>query len=239
DKKTLIKALVEVHSTTDRILFDDFIIGKGQGLVINLFGPPGVGKTMSAEATSEHLRKPLYVVGAGDLGTDASSLDASLAQIFDIGHSWNAVILIDEADVFLEERSVHDLHRNALVAVFLRQLEYFAGILFLTTNRISSFDPAFASRIHVALKFKELDETTKGAIWNAFLTKVGAIDRLTQDEVSLLVARNINGRQIKNAVKTAQALALNQKQPLGFAHLNQVLTVMEQFESDLRALKGM
>ncbi|KAG8802746.1 hypothetical protein FRC16_008769 [Serendipita sp. 398] len=234
DKKMLIKALVEVHSTKGRVVFDDFIVGKGQGLVINLFGPPGVGKTMSAEATSEHLRRPLYIVGAGDLGTSASSLDTSLTQIFDIGHSWNAVILIDEADVFLEERSVHDIHRNALVAVFLRQLEYFAGILFLTTNRVGTFDQAFASRIHIALKFKELDELTKHAIWKAFLTKVEAVDNLTADELSLLVARKINGRQIKNAVKTAQALALNQRKSLGFAHLNQVLSVMEQFESDLK-----
>ena len=53
DKKSLVEALVTAHGAKDRIGFDDFIVGKGQGLVINLFGPPGVGKTMSAEATSE------------------------------------------------------------------------------------------------------------------------------------------------------------------------------------------
>ena len=69
------------------------------------------------------VRKPLYIVGAGDLGITASALDSNLTQIFNISSSWGAVVLIDEADVFLEERSVHDLQRNAIVAVFLRQLE--------------------------------------------------------------------------------------------------------------------
>lgn len=68
-------------------------------------------------------RKPLYTVSAGDLGTSASALEAKLSRIFDLSARWGAVLLIDEADVFLEERSLHDLERNAMVAVFLRQLE--------------------------------------------------------------------------------------------------------------------
>ena len=48
---------------------------------------------------------------------------------------WEAVLLLDEADVFLEARSTHDLERNKLVSIFLRVLEYYEGILFLTTNR--------------------------------------------------------------------------------------------------------
>lgn len=84
---------------------------------------------------TEHIgidvRKPLYIVGAGDLGITASALDDNLTKIFSISSSWGAVVLIDEADVFLEERSVHDLQRNAVVAVFLRQLEYVANFFLL------------------------------------------------------------------------------------------------------------
>jgi hypothetical protein len=69
------------------------------------------------------LRKPLYIVGAGELGTDPSTLDTALTKIFSLIPAWNAVVLIDEADVFLEERSVANVERNAMVAVFLRQLE--------------------------------------------------------------------------------------------------------------------
>jgi SpoVK/Ycf46/Vps4 family AAA+-type ATPase len=85
--------------------------------VVNLFGPPGVGKTFSAEATSEHVQRPLYIVGGGDLGTTAACLDSALEKIFNVATAWKAIVLIDEADVFLEQRSMHDLERNAMVAV--------------------------------------------------------------------------------------------------------------------------
>lgn len=52
EKKNLLQSLVESHHA-ELNAFDDFIKGKGRGLVVNLFGPPGVGKTLSAEATSE------------------------------------------------------------------------------------------------------------------------------------------------------------------------------------------
>ena len=97
-RKELLQSLVEAHHRG--LKFDDFIKGKGHGLVINLFGPPGVGKTFSAEATSEHVRKPLYLIGGGDLGTEASNLDQALERIFDIATAWKAIVLIDEVRVF-------------------------------------------------------------------------------------------------------------------------------------------
>ena len=101
-----------------------------------LHGPPGTGKTLTAEGISELLKCPLYTVSAGELGTDSRFLEMELQKILDICHAWGAILLLDEADVFLEKRNMHDLHRNALVSIFLRQLEYFQGILFLTTNRV-------------------------------------------------------------------------------------------------------
>ncbi len=67
--------------------------------------------------------EPLYVVGAADLGTHAEALDQHLTSILKVAAVWGAVVLIDEADVFLEERTLAHLERNAMVAVFLRQLE--------------------------------------------------------------------------------------------------------------------
>jgi hypothetical protein len=76
------------------------------------------------------------MVSAGELGTDSRYLESELQKILDICHAWGAILLLDEADVFLEKRNMQDIHRNALVSIFLRQLEYFQGILFLTTNRV-------------------------------------------------------------------------------------------------------
>ena len=69
------------------------------------------------------------MVGAGDLGTTAHELDSALTTLFALAQDWKAIVLIDEADVFLERRDVHDLVRNAMVAVFLRQLEYVISII--------------------------------------------------------------------------------------------------------------
>lgn len=80
-------------------------------------------------------------------------------------------LLLDEADVFLELFSLHDAHRNALVSVFIRELEYYKGIMFLTTNRVNQMDNAIASRIHLPLKYKSLGLDARGDIWESFLNK--------------------------------------------------------------------
>jgi len=229
NRRELLRSLVEAHNSN--LDFDDFVHGKGQGLVINLFGPPGVGKTLSAEATSEHLKRPLYMIGGGELGADANTVDTTLKRVFNIAASWSAIVLIDEADVFLEQRSLHDLTRNAMVAVFLRHVEYYRGILFLTTNRVKAFDPAFLSRIHVALRFHELSKEAKLQIWQAFLQKVKVVN-LTADELDNLVSREVNGRQIKNATRTAISLARSRGEQLGYEHLAETLDAMEEFASD-------
>ncbi|KAJ6520231.1 AAA family ATPase [Mycena sanguinolenta] len=98
-----------------------------------------------------------------------ADLEHDLKQIFDLAHTWKAVLLIDEADVFLAERTLTDVHRNALVSVFLRLLEHYQGILFLTTNRVNTFDPAFKSRIHMALQYENIDTQV---LWKAQLRDI-------------------------------------------------------------------
>ena len=78
-----------------------------------------------------------------------------------LGKIWNCVVLLDEADVFLEQRGLEDLNRNALVSAFLRVVEYFEGILILTTNRVGTCDEAFKSRIQLALHYPPLSEEQK------------------------------------------------------------------------------
>lgn len=181
NQKSIVRALVESHAFAEASNIDDIIQGKGRGLVAVLHGPPGTGKTLTAEGIAELLRRPLYMVSAGELGTDSRLLEGELAKILDIAHSWGAVLLLDEADVFLEKRSVMDIHRNALVSIFLRLLEYFQGILFLTTNRVETFDDAFQSRIHVALRYGDLGQKAKRSIWKMFLDKVMALDEADKD----------------------------------------------------------
>ena len=125
DQKDVVRALVESHSYSASKNIDDVIQGKGQGLVAVLHGPPGTGKTLTAEGIAELLKKPLYMVSVGELGIRGSDLERNFGQIIDIAHCWGALLLLDEADVFLEKRELHDISRNALVSIFLRMLEYF------------------------------------------------------------------------------------------------------------------
>lgn len=243
NQKSIVKALVESHTFQASRNIDDVIQGKGRGLVAVLHGPPGTGKTLTAEGIAELLKCPLYMVSAGELGTNPRELEAELNKILDIAHSWGAVLLLDEADVFLEKRTIQDIHRNALVSIFLRLLEYFQGILFLTTNRVETFDDAFQSRIHVALRYGELTTKAKRSVWKMFLDKVREKDGLetiefSEDDYRGLSKHNLNGRQIKNAVRTAQALAVNEREKLGMEHIRRVLDVAETFEKDLKGGTG-
>ncbi|KAJ3543469.1 hypothetical protein NM688_g5851 [Phlebia brevispora] len=209
DKKDIVKTLILSH-TQRASEFDDFVSGKGRGLIFALHGTPGVGKTLTAEATSEVARAPLYMVGAGDLGTTANELDSALTTVFALASEWKAIVLIDEADVFLEKRDLHDLVRNAMVAVFLRQLEYYTGILILTTNRLSIIDGAMKSRIHVSLHYEPLSLEIRERLWKAFLRKAGVHDGTNEVDTELmkeLCQQSLNGREIKNVIKTATTYA--------------------------------
>ncbi|EEQ31274.1 cylicin-1 [Microsporum canis CBS 113480] len=243
NQKSIVKALVESHTFHAAENIDDVIQGKGRGLVAVLHGPPGTGKTLTAEGIAELLKRPLYMVSAGELGTDSRTLEGELNKILDIAHSWGAVLLLDEADVFLEKRTIQDIHRNALVSIFLRLLEYFQGILFLTTNRVETFDDAFQSRIHVALRYGDLTTKAKRSVWKMFLDRVQTKDGLevvkfSDKDYDALARHNLNGRQIKNSVRTAQALAINEKVPLSMEHIMRVLDVAETFEQDLKGGTG-
>lgn len=235
-KKT-VQALVSTHS--QRKLegvedgFDDIVKGKGQGLVCVLHGPPGVGKTLTAECVAEYVQRPLFMVSSGDLGVSSEQLDSQLTEIMDMTSTWRAVLLIDEADVFLEQRALHDLHRNAMVSVFLRVLEYYAGILFLTTNRVSTFDDAFKSRIHIPIRYTDLDVASRLKIWRSFCSKVpGGVD-ISDAQYETLAEHDLNGRQIKNVIKAAESLAYFDKIKLDFKQLQLVTKIQAKFEKDL------
>ena len=115
------------------------------------------------------MRAPLYMMSAGDLGLSSAEVESSLSNVLEMATKWNAILLLDEADVFLEQRSSNDLERNKLVSIFLRILEYYEGVLFLTTNRVDNIDAAFQSRIHISMQYDELSLSARKQVWSNFL----------------------------------------------------------------------
>jgi len=225
--KDMIKALV---TNQDRS-FTDIITGKGGGCIFLLHGSPGVGKTLTAEAIAELLHKPLYSVTVGELGTDTVQLEESLREILEVASTWNAVILLDEADIFLEKRTENDIKRNAMVGIFLRLLEYHQGVLFLTTNRVKTFDRAFHSRISVALKYEDLDIVAREKIWKNFLDLSNI--NLDEKDVKKLAKFELNGRQIKNVVRLTRSLSMSKDVPITLDQFESVIHIIENFKTDI------
>ncbi|PNP80998.1 hypothetical protein FNYG_05465 [Fusarium nygamai] len=215
DELKTIQALSNRQNSGTKHWSADFIEGKGSGQIILLHGPPGVGKTYTVEAISEWLHRPLLALTVADIGTVETLVEGELMKWFDLAEAWNAVLLVDEADIFLERRQNRDLARNGLVSAFLRRMEYFKGLLFLTTNRVGQIDDAFISRVHVAIGYQALDEETRRKVWSGFFRKLvreraGKVQIAPDAKKWVLDTAgetNINGRDIRNALQTAITLA--------------------------------
>jgi hypothetical protein len=225
DTKQTVRALVEYGD----VGFEDLVEGKGGGMIFLLAGPPGTGKTLTAEATAELLERPLYSITVGELGTDPNSLENGLTEVLDVASKWNAVILLDEADIFLEKRTDGDVVHNGMVGIFLRLLEYHNGVLFLTTNRSHNFDPAIYSRIAVAIRYPGMTEHTRMRIWANLLNAAGIGTNETQLEY--LAEHELNGRQIKNSIRVAQALAASKNEEVHLRHILQAIDLATSFTS--------
>ncbi|KAL8396484.1 hypothetical protein RB594_008814 [Gaeumannomyces avenae] len=227
--------------------------GKGNGLVFLLHGEPGTGKTLTAESIAEHCRRPLLRIDSSILGTTSQSVENGLQEVLSRAARWKAIALLDEADVFMEQRSniTSDITRNSLVAVFLRVLEYHDGILFLTTNRVGVFDAAFKSRVQVAIHYPPLDKNGRMKLWCQFLAKTSFRSNLpdtgessdpslfttnksgsTDDGLERLVVEPLNGRQIQNIVKVAAAIASGAKTTLTIEGLWNTLQNVMAFDRD-------
>ncbi|MBI5927342.1 MAG: ATP-binding protein [Aquabacterium sp.] len=156
--------LIDILTAEMDVLQEDVIAGKSGGTTVLCAGPPGVGKTLTAEVYGEVTGRPLYRVHSGQLGLSVSAMESALKEALTRAQRWGAVMLIDEADVYIRKRS-DDITANAVVGVFLRVLEYFDGLLFLTTNRIDDIDEAIVSRCIALIRYHAPDLAARERIW--------------------------------------------------------------------------
>ncbi|KAL8645451.1 MAG: hypothetical protein Q9210_006700 [Variospora velana] len=221
--KTLVLDLIKGHraiqskENNSDLAVEDVVAKKGKGLVMLLYGPPGVGKTSTAETVAIAARKPLFSISVSDVGTKAKNVEANLEMIFALATSWQAILLIDEADVFLQRR----------------------GILMLTTNQIASFDVAVQSRIHVAIKYTKLSKEQIMLIFEGFLKPlekkncVYKIDAIREWIAEDVCNTELDGRQIRNIVTSALGLARAQhRNKLEKEHLKKIYQNVGNYKRD-------
>jgi hypothetical protein len=191
----------------------DIVEGKSAGNVILAKGVPGVGKTLSAEVYSELIERPLYSIHSGSLGTSADSIRKALETVFKRATRWNAVLLLDEADVFVIARGAN-IQQNAIVAEFLRTLEYFDGLMFMTTNRANDIDEAILSRCAAIIDYALPSPKDAARIWRVMATNFGA------DLDDALIAELVEGfahiapRDIKMLMRLALRVSAHRDEPL-------------------------
>ncbi|KZL73047.1 AAA family ATPase (quinate permease) [Colletotrichum tofieldiae] len=241
--KEFILAFVE-SQVRDKEAFDDLINGKGGGLVALLAGDPGI-PSLTYNAVAEKIQAPLFKMELADYDEDENRRDRDdrepesprprdstrsmdFTTAFSLAARLGAVLLIDECDMYLEKRSDASSKRNRMVSRFLKELEYYPSLLFLTTNRERSLDPAIYSRIHLTINYPALDKPSRLLIWRTFLEKNGSV--ISEADFEALSNIEVNGRRIRNIVKTAGIMAKREKRKIGFGDVKKVMRITEGIE---------
>ncbi|KAG0588982.1 hypothetical protein KC19_2G282600 [Ceratodon purpureus] len=189
----------------------DPLPNKGKGCIILLHGAPGTGKTLTVESLAEKLECPLWQLCVSKISKTIRELETDLLKTFQIAATWRAILVLDEADVYLSSRKYSPLssnvtETNAMTGVFLRVLEYYTGILFLTTNVIHSIEPAIYSRMSLFVKYEEFNIEDRKQLWINFLNRVG-FQHPSQEFWDKVLPEKFNGRVIRNIIQNAQILA--------------------------------
>ncbi len=169
---------VETRFDIPRIV--EALKARGHGTLC-FYGAPGTGKTALGEHIARSLGKPLIVKQASDLISKfVGETEQNMAKMFNEAESEKAVLLLDEADSFLQDRrGAQRSYEVTEVNEMLQQMERFSGIFVCTTNLLDRVDQAALRRFTFKIKFKPL---TKEQREKMFITEALAGDATKLDD---------------------------------------------------------
>ena len=211
-------------------IFEEWGLGKqypyGRAVTVMLSGPPGTGKTMTAQTIAGELGLPLYQVDlSGVMDKYIGETEKHLEEIFSFAEKANVVLFFDEADALFGKRGEvsegRDRYANMEVAYILQRIEQFEGIVILSTNFYNNIDKAFLRRMKYVLKYGMPDQTIRHSIWVSNLPK----EQFREDlDIDYLASQfEFTGGMIKNVVLGASVAAVYEKSRLSMEHLLQAI----------------
>ncbi|CZR62655.1 uncharacterized protein PAC_12552 [Phialocephala subalpina] len=246
--KNMVAARLKHEPQSEQTVIRDLIPGKGEGLVILLHGVPGVGKTTTAEALARYLKRHILRIDASDFDYQhPGQVGSILKKYFQLAYSWGVILLLDEADVFLQARTQYEIKQNALVSVLLTEVEYFQGVLIMTTNRIMTIDIAVQSRLNYAIRFEYLSADALRNIFGTFQAMLddSNCDTDERENIRSWVADNVeemrdkgtNGRDVRNLFMGTQWLAEKDGGRIRLSHLKSVYQATQKFRSEMEKIR--
>jgi ATPase family protein associated with various cellular activities (AAA) len=187
-------------------------------------GPSGTGKTMAARLLAATLQKDLYRLDlASVVNKYIGETEKSLNQLFSRAEELDVVLLLDEGDALLTNRTAvqtsNDRYANLETNFLLQRLESFEGILLVTTNAAGRIDSAFQRRMDVVVEFRMPEPHERWTIWQLHLPADHAVEPQWLEEIAVRCV--LSGGQIRNAVLHASLLALDDAMPIARGHLEQ------------------
>ncbi len=173
-------AYLNVESRYDVPRIVPALQARGHGTLC-FYGPPGTGKTALAEHIATTLGQPLHVRQASDLmGKYVGETEQNMAAMFREAETENAILLLDEADSFLQDRrGAQRSYEVSEVNEMLQGMERFHGIFICTTNLMDRIDQAALRRFTFKIQFKPLTRAQRLAL---FVTEACAGDTTALDQ---------------------------------------------------------
>lgn len=194
----------------------------GKGLSILLSGPPGTGKTMSAEVIAKDLNLEIYRVDLSQIVNKyIGETEKNLKELFEQAQMSNAILFFDESDALFNKRSEvkdsKDKYANLEVSFLLQKIEEYDGITILATNYLKNIDEAFLRRISYVIKYPFPDEEHREKIWRTLIPAEAPTDDI--DYTFLANKINLAGGNIKNIIVSAAFLAAETNEPISMKHI--------------------